>query len=104
MDRLLKKAERDEVYDSLPANATVGAERIALCQAQDAKTAHLVAQEIFAEIEKVGVLCLHYYTISGNVRQDEYHATRVCPRCKYEALKERWLKRGEMPEEDKWKT
>jgi hypothetical protein len=44
--RMLTKEEINKVYDELKPEWTVGMERIALCSAQDAKTASIVRKEM----------------------------------------------------------
>ena len=43
-DTLLTKEERDEAFDGLPSNRTVGDERIVLCKAQAAKALKAVGK------------------------------------------------------------
>lgn len=43
-DRLLTKEERDEVYWTIPHDATCGVERLAYCLAQDRKTLKAVGE------------------------------------------------------------
>jgi len=51
--RLLTKQERDEVYDTIPTtDSTVGAERLAYCKAQDAKTASILKAKCDKRVER----------------------------------------------------
>ena len=50
MSRFLTKKERNEAYDRLRFDCTVEQERIALCEAQDAKTLKAIGEWLIQSV------------------------------------------------------